>query len=99
VPSLGIITTPYAVSPISPSAVGLSGGSGLGQLGERIKSGGEQKVMNILTRFVREETGAETIEYALVLGLIALAAVAGLTAVGGSVTTIWSSIATAMAAA
>ena len=55
--------------------------------------------MNILTRFVREETGAETIEYALVLGLIALAAVAGLTAVGGSVSTIWASIATAMAGA
>ncbi len=55
--------------------------------------------MNILTRFVRDETGAETIEYALVLGLIALAAVAGLTAVGGSVTIIWSSIAVAMAAA
>ena len=41
--------------------------------------------MQLVRRFVAEEQGAETVEYALVLGLVGLAAVVGLTAAGSSI--------------
>lgn len=48
--------------------------------------------MQVIRRFWKEETGAETVEYALVLGLMALAAVVGVTAAGNSVKTWWNSL-------
>jgi pilus assembly protein Flp/PilA len=45
--------------------------------------------MNQINRFVTEDTGAETVEYALVLGLLAVAAVVALTALGTSVSTMF----------
>ena len=50
--------------------------------------------MQVIRRFVVEEQGAETVEYALVLGLVGLAAVVGLTAAGSSINTWWNSLAT-----
>jgi pilus assembly protein Flp/PilA len=41
--------------------------------------------MGSITRYVRDETGADLIEYALLAGLISLAAVATLQDVGGSI--------------
>ena len=41
--------------------------------------------MNALRRLFVEDDGAETVEYALVLGLMAIAAVAGLTVLSGNV--------------
>lgn len=48
--------------------------------------------MKLFKRFVQEDKGAETVEYALVLGLVALAAVAGLTAAGNSVSAWWTGL-------
>jgi pilus assembly protein Flp/PilA len=45
--------------------------------------------MNLINRFVTEDNGAETVEYALVLGLLAIAAVVALTALGTSVSTLF----------
>ena len=45
--------------------------------------------MNLVNRFVTEDSGAETVEYALVLGLIALVAVAAITTLGTAANSIW----------
>ena len=45
--------------------------------------------MSTITRFINDEQGADLIEYALLAGLISLAAVATLTTVGGSIKDIW----------
>ena len=50
--------------------------------------------MQLVRRFVAEEQGAETVEYALVLGLVGLAAVVGLTAAGGSINAWWGKLST-----
>ena len=50
--------------------------------------------MSLIRRFVKEEDGAETVEYALVLGLMALAAVVGIGAAGTSVNAWWNKLAT-----
>jgi pilus assembly protein Flp/PilA len=52
-----------------------------------------------LRSFSRNEEGQDLIEYALLVGLISLVAVAAVTAAGGSVNTIFTNIATALAAA
>jgi pilus assembly protein Flp/PilA len=54
---------------------------------------------NLITRFVREENGQDLIEYALLAGFIALAAVAAMTALGGQLTTLYTSITTQLQAA
>jgi Flp pilus assembly pilin Flp len=45
--------------------------------------------MEAMWRFARQDEGAETVEYALVLGLMALVAVAAITAAGTSVAALW----------
>ena len=50
--------------------------------------------MNLVNRFVTEDSGAETVEYALVLGLIALVAVAAITTLGTSANSIWVAMST-----
>jgi pilus assembly protein Flp/PilA len=47
----------------------------------------------------RDDRGQDLIEYALLAGLIALGSVALITAAGGSVETIWTSIRDALAVA
>ena len=42
---------------------------------------------NLFNRFVREDAGQDLIEYALLAGLIALAATATMTSVGGAINT------------
>ena len=54
---------------------------------------------NLLNRLVREEQGQDLIEYALLVGLISLVAVAAITAAGGSVNTIFTSIGKQLASA
>jgi pilus assembly protein Flp/PilA len=49
--------------------------------------------------FVREEEGQDLLEYALLVALIALVAVIAVTAAGGSVATIFQSIADQLAKA
>ncbi len=48
--------------------------------------------MQLVHRFIVEEHGAETVEYALVLGLIGLAAIAGLTSAGSAITSWWNKL-------
>ena len=48
--------------------------------------------MDGITRLIRDERGADLIEYALLVGLLALATIAGINGVGASVKTIWDSM-------
>ena len=52
-----------------------------------------------LRSFSRNEEAQDLIEYALLVGLISLVAVAAVTAAGGSANTIFTNIAAALAAA
>jgi Flp pilus assembly pilin Flp len=48
--------------------------------------------VNFISRFVRDENGGEILEYALIAGLIIVAAIAAITAVGGKVLARWNSL-------
>jgi pilus assembly protein Flp/PilA len=50
--------------------------------------------MGSITRFIKQDEGADLIEYALLAGLISLAAVGTLTTVGTSITGLFSKIST-----
>jgi pilus assembly protein Flp/PilA len=56
------------------------------------------KFINRLRAVVREESGQDLLEYALLVALIALVAVGAVTAAGGSVQAVFSSIAAAIPA-
>jgi Flp pilus assembly pilin Flp len=51
---------------------------------------------DLVHALIRDEAGAETVEYALVLGLVALAAAAAITAAGGQITTWWTNLTSAV---
>jgi pilus assembly protein Flp/PilA len=48
--------------------------------------------MNRITRFVHDDQGADLIEYALLVGLITLAAVGSLSTLGSNVALLWKKI-------
>jgi len=48
--------------------------------------------MELIRRFVREEEGQGLVEYALIIGLIAIVAIAALTVSGGSISKIFDGI-------
>jgi pilus assembly protein Flp/PilA len=48
--------------------------------------------MRILTRFYKSEEGATAIEYGLIASLVAVAIVAALTALGGGLNTVFTSV-------
>jgi pilus assembly protein Flp/PilA len=50
--------------------------------------------MELLKRFVKDDAGAETVEYALVLALMALAAAAGVSTAGTKLGDWWNSLST-----
>lgn len=50
----------------------------------------------LLKRLWRNETGATAIEYGLIAALVAVAAIAGLTAVGNNLTTMFGTVSTAL---
>lgn len=54
------------------------------------------RLMTYVKSFVRENEGQDLLEYALLIALIALVAVGAITAAGGSVNTIFTSIAAAI---
>jgi len=54
----------------------------------------ESRMKNLFNRFVREEQGQDLIEYALLAGLISLAATVGITALGGALNTKFSGLGT-----
>jgi len=49
---------------------------------------------NVVMRFVRDESGQDLIEYALLAGFISLVAVAAITTVGQGVNTVYGNIET-----
>jgi pilus assembly protein Flp/PilA len=53
--------------------------------------------MNAITRFINDDQGADLIEYALLVGLITLAAVSSLTTIGTNIGLMWKNISTAIA--
>jgi pilus assembly protein Flp/PilA len=57
------------------------------------------RVVGYLKSFVRDEEGQDLLEYALLVALIALVAIGAVQAAGGSVQTIFQSIADQLAAA
>jgi len=57
------------------------------------------RLMTYVKSFVRENEGQDLLEYALLIALIALVAVGAITAAGGSVNTIFTSIAAAISSA
>jgi pilus assembly protein Flp/PilA len=56
------------------------------------------ELVNSLRSFVRHEEGQDLLEYALLVALIALVAYAGVQLAGGSVATIFNTIAGSLAA-
>ena len=50
----------------------------------------KDQTMNLINRIVSDDSGAETVEYALVLGLMAIAAIAAITALGTNISNFWS---------
>lgn len=48
--------------------------------------------MNTITRLIKDESGATAIEYGLIAGLVAVAIIAALTALGGSLTSLFTSV-------
>jgi pilus assembly protein Flp/PilA len=51
---------------------------------------------NLIVRFVHEDAGQDLIEYALLAGLISLASVAAITALGGAIQTKLTGVGTAV---
>ena len=49
-------------------------------------------IKNTFANLVRDEAGGEVLEYALVAGLIVIAAIAAITSVGGKVLARWTSV-------
>ncbi len=54
---------------------------------------------NLFNRFVREEEGQDLVEYGLLLGVITVAAIGMIVAIGGQVTTLFTNANTAIGAA
>ena len=52
--------------------------------------------MNIISRFIRDESGATAIEYGLIAALIAVVIITGVTAVGSKLALTFTSLATAL---
>ena len=50
----------------------------------------------LLAKLVRDESGGEVLEYALIVGLIVVAAIAAITSVGGKVLARWGSLNSSM---
>jgi len=57
------------------------------------------KLVQRVIRFARNEEAQDLIEYALLVGLISLVAVAAITAAGGSINTIFTNIGAKLASA
>lgn len=53
-------------------------------------------MLNFVRRFLCDDTGATAIEYALIASLISVAIIAGATAIGGNLATIFANISKAL---
>lgn len=50
--------------------------------------------MNLISRLIKEESGQGMVEYGLIIALVAVAAIIGLTAMGGQLNTFFDGIKT-----
>ena len=50
------------------------------------------KVSQFLARFVRDESGTETLEWGLVCGLLVIGAIAAIALIGPKVTDMWNDV-------
>ena len=55
--------------------------------------------MQTLQRLIKDESGATAIEYGLIAGLVAVAIIAALTALGGALDTMFSNVASTVSTA
>ena len=55
--------------------------------------------MNLIARFAKDESGVTAIEYGLIAALIAIVIIGAVTAVGGSLTTTFNNVSTALGGA
>ncbi len=55
--------------------------------------------IEILKNLIKDESGATAIEYGLIAALVSVAAIAALTAMGGSLTTMFTAVSTALSTA
>lgn len=68
-------------------AEGIRANVGLHALGGTVK-----RIANFVTKLVKDERGGEVLEYALIAGLIVVAAIAVITTVGSKVLARWNSV-------
>lgn len=54
---------------------------------------------NLLKNLIKDESGATAIEYGLIAALVSVAAIGALTAMGGSLTTMFTTVSTSLAGA
>lgn len=52
--------------------------------------------MNTIKQFIADESGATAIEYGLIAALVSVAAIAALTAMGGSLNSMFTAVSTAL---
>lgn len=52
--------------------------------------------MNVITRFLKDQSGATAIEYGLIAGLIAVAVIGAITTIGTSLTTKFTAVSDAL---
>ena len=55
-----------------------------------------QSIKNLVSKLIKDEQGGEVLEYALIAGLIVVAAIAVIGAVGGKVVAKWTSLNSSM---
>lgn len=56
-------------------------------------------MLNLIKKFRKDEDGASLIEYSLLVGLISMVIIASILLISGSLATIWSNLASVVAAA
>ena len=56
-------------------------------------------MLTILTRFLQDDSGATAIEYGLIAALVSVAAIGALTALGGSLYTLFTTVSSAVSTA
>jgi Flp pilus assembly pilin Flp len=51
-----------------------------------------RRMPNVLARFIRDESGTETLEWGLVCGLLVIGAIAAIALIGPKVTDMWNDV-------
>lgn len=54
------------------------------------------KMINVIRNLIKDESGATAIEYGLIAALVSVAAIGALTAMGGSLNTMFTAVSTAL---